>query len=128
MEEMPQEVSGQYSAGHKEILRQAVTEEKLDISAQLEARLKKLLCLMAIQCGVAKSRAHIDIKLLKLQPNKTKILHNHLPPDYEARIQYCRWFQESVDFLIWNLHFILMRHGYVNSQNNIYWSRDNPHE
>jgi hypothetical protein len=48
------------------------------------------------QYGLAKSTACVDIKLLKLQPYRTAVIHSLLPPDYKARIQYCRWWQESV--------------------------------
>jgi hypothetical protein len=35
-------------------------------------------------------------KLLKLQPYKATVVHSLLPPDYEVRIQFCRWFQDLV--------------------------------
>jgi hypothetical protein len=81
-----------------------------------------------------KNTAHIGTKL-KLQPHKTTVLYNHLPSDYEVRIQCCRWFQEAEfgGFLDLELTFYsdeacFNLSGYVNSPNNIYWSRENPHE
>jgi hypothetical protein len=48
-----------------------MTEEKLEeISFQLEASPKKSLCLLALQCGLAKSTAHVGRMLLKLWPYK----------------------------------------------------------
>jgi hypothetical protein len=45
---------------------------------------------------VSKSAAHVATKLLKLEPYRTTVVHQLLPPDAEARINYCRWFQKSV--------------------------------
>jgi hypothetical protein len=64
-----------------------LTEEKLDdISTQIEASPKKSLCLLALQCGVAGSTAHIGTKLLKLWLYKTTVIQSHLSPDCKARI------------------------------------------
>jgi hypothetical protein len=46
--------------------RRVLTEEELDISVELEAALKKL-CLLAVQCRLAKNR----VMLVKLRPHKT---------------------------------------------------------
>jgi hypothetical protein len=45
---------------------------------------------------VSKSAAHVATKLLKRKPYRTTVVHQLLPPDAEARINYCRWFQLSV--------------------------------
>jgi hypothetical protein len=57
-----------------------------------------------------------------------------LPPDCEARIQYCRWFQELVfnglhdqELTFYSDEAWYTLSGYVNSQNNRYWSTENPH-
>jgi hypothetical protein len=50
--------------------RRVLTEEKLaGIGIRLEASPKKLLRLLALQCGLAKSTAHVDTKS-KLRPYK----------------------------------------------------------
>jgi hypothetical protein len=58
-----------------------------------------------------------------------------LLPDCEVRIQYCRWFQELVfnglfdpklKFYFDEVWYTLS--GYINNQNNRYWSRENPHD
>jgi hypothetical protein len=56
----------------------------------------KSLRLSAVQCGLAKSTAHVVTKLLKLWPHKTTAVYRGLPPDYETRIRFYRLFQESV--------------------------------
>jgi hypothetical protein len=51
---------------------QTLTEEELDgIGDLLETSLKKSLCILALQCGLAKSTAHVGTKLLTLLPCKT---------------------------------------------------------
>jgi hypothetical protein len=78
-------------------LKKMWTEGKLnDISTQLEASPKKLLHLLPLQHGLAKSTAHIVTKLLKLRPYKITVTQSHLPPDCKAKIQYRTWFQKSV--------------------------------
>jgi hypothetical protein len=73
-----------------------MTEVKLDeTGAHLEASPKKSRRL-DLQCGVSKLAAHIGTKLLKLKSYRTTVVHQLLPPDAEARINYCRWFQQSV--------------------------------
>lgn len=96
-----------------------------DSTVLCKARLKKL-CLLAIQFGLAKTTPHMGMKLLKSQPYKTTVLHRHLPPDYEARIQCCRWFQEAVFGGLPDLELIFYSDeawftlsDYVNSQSTI---------
>jgi hypothetical protein len=68
-----------------------LTEEKLaDIGARLEASPKTSLRRIALQCGVSKSAAHVATKLLNLMPYRITVVHQLLPPDAEARINYCR--------------------------------------
>jgi hypothetical protein len=82
---------------------------------------------------VSKSAAHIETKLLKLKPYRTTMVHQLLPPDAEARINYCRWFQQSVydgmvdpDLVFYTNEAWFYLGGYVNSQNNYYWSAEKP--
>lgn len=72
---------------------------------------------------MVKSTAHVGPKLLKLQPYKTTVVHSLLIPDCEERIQYSRWFQESIfnrlldpelTFCSNNAWFTLS--GYISSQ------------
>jgi hypothetical protein len=71
---------------------------------------------LALQCELAECTAHIGTKFLKLRPYKTTVIQSLLPPDCAVRIQYCRWFQESVfkGLLTQNLHLILTRCGTEN--------------
>jgi hypothetical protein len=103
-----------------------------EIGARLEASPKKSLRRLALQCGVSKSAAHVLTKLLKLKPYRTTVIHQFLPPDAEARINHCRWFQHSVydgmadpDFVFYTDEAWFHLSGYVNSQNNRYWSAEN---
>jgi hypothetical protein len=78
--------------------RHIMAQEKLDDigTRLLEVSPKKSLHLLAPQCGLAKSKAHVGTKLPVLRPYKITIVHSLLPPYCEGRIRYCRWFQESV--------------------------------
>jgi hypothetical protein len=122
-------------AGQKEIpKRRALTEEKCDnIGIQLEANLNKSLRLLTLQCGLATSIAHADTEL-KLRPYKATAVHGLLPPDCEERIRHCRWCQESVfngltdpELIFYSEEAWFNWSSYVNSQNNRYWSTENPH-
>jgi hypothetical protein len=105
-----------------------------EIGAHLEASLKKSLRQIALQCRVSKLAAHVATKLLKLKPYRTSVVHQLLPPDAEARINYCRWFQQSVydgmvdpDLVFYTDKACFHLSGYVNSQNNRYCSAKSPH-
>jgi hypothetical protein len=83
---------------------------------------------------VSKSAAHVATNLLKPKPYRTTVVHQLLPPDAEARINDCRWFQQSVydgmidpDLVSYTDDAWFHLSGYVNSQNNPYWSAENPH-
>jgi hypothetical protein len=115
--------------------RYILTEEKLDkIGAHLEGSPKKSLRQLALQCKVSKSAAHIATELLKLKPYRTTVVHQLLLPEAEARINYCRWFQQLVcdgmvdaDLMFYTDKVWFHLSGYVNSQNSHYWSVENPH-
>jgi hypothetical protein len=62
----------------------------------LEESTRKSLHLFALQSGVSKAPVHIALKLLKLQPYRIRVIQELFPADWEARSQYCRWFQELV--------------------------------
>jgi hypothetical protein len=104
------------------------------MEARLEASPKKSLRLLVLQCGLAEYIARIGTNFLKLQPYKATVVHSLLPIDCEARVRHCRWFQESVIIVLLDSErrffsddgwYILS--GYLNSQNNRYWSTENPH-
>jgi hypothetical protein len=76
-------------------------EELDDIETRLEVSPKKSLCLLALQCGLAKVRLMLSQScyscgLTKLQSYVICII---LPSDCNTRIPYCILFQESV--FIW---------------------------
>jgi hypothetical protein len=55
------------------------------------------------------------------------------PQDFEARVNYCHWFQQTfdnddlLDLTFYSDEARFMLSGYVNSQNFRIWSTDNPH-
>ena len=88
------------------------------------------------QTGISRTTCQVILKKdLKLTPYKISVVHQLKPADAPARIAYCNWFQNEVEsgLLDPGLYFITDEawfhlSGYVNSQNNRYWSSDNPHE
>jgi hypothetical protein len=108
--------------------RRVLTGEKLTgIGIRLEASPNKSLLLLALQWGLSKSTAHV-------RPYKTTVVRSFLPPDYEAWIRYCRWFQESVinglidpELVFYSEEAWFNLSSYVNSQNNRHWGTENPH-
>jgi hypothetical protein len=83
--------------------------------------LKKSLHLLALQCGLAKCTAHSGTKLLKLQPYKATVVHSLLPPNDEARIQFCGSFRDLVsngllclEFMFYSVKVWFILSGHVN--------------
>jgi hypothetical protein len=111
------------------------TEKKLDdIGTRLEHTPRKSPKRLAQQTGVSKSSARMATQLLKLRPYKTTVinaLHQHDPA---RRVPFCSWFLQSVVegeidpqltlFSDWAWFHL---QGYINTQNNRYWSSQNPH-
>jgi hypothetical protein len=114
--------------------KDVLAEEKLDgTGAWLEAQRNHNICWL-FSMGWQGSMAHIGTKLLKLQYCKTAVLHSLLPPDCKTRIQYCRWIQKSVfsglhgpELMFYSDEEWFSLSGYINSQNNRYWSTESHH-
>ncbi|PNF15704.1 hypothetical protein B7P43_G12455 [Cryptotermes secundus] len=112
-----------------------LTEEKLDdIGHRLENSPRKSLRRLAQQSGVSLGSAWTATKLLHIRPYKFTVVHEIKPVDYEKRVRFCNWFINHVHdglldpkltFFTDEANFNLS--GYVNSQNNRYWSSENPH-
>jgi hypothetical protein len=71
---------------------------------------------------------------LHIRPYKIIVVPEIISVDYEKRVRFCNWFinhvlDELIDpkltFFTDEDNFNLS--GYVNSQNNRYWSKENPH-
>ncbi|PNF13606.1 hypothetical protein B7P43_G17663 [Cryptotermes secundus] len=96
----------------------------LDTGAKLEHTLKH----PAQEIGVSKSSA------LKLTPYKTTAIHNLQPRDSASRVHFCSWFPQSVaegetdpQFTCLSNEARFHLQGYINMQNNRYWSSQDPH-
>jgi hypothetical protein len=115
-------------------IQAVLTEETLDdIRVRLETSPRKSLKRLAQETGVSIISAQRATKLLKLQPHKTMVVHALKEHDPVARINFCDWFLRSVHdgeadrqlvFFSDEAWFSLC--GEVNSQNNWYWSAENP--
>jgi hypothetical protein len=73
-------------------------------------------------------------QLLKITPYKTTVIHALEPCDAVSRVHLCRCFLQSVvqDEVSPQLTFFsdeawIHLKGYINAQNNHYWSSQNPH-
>ncbi len=70
---------------------------------------------------------------LKLKPYKIRVVHELQPGDPEKRQNYCCWFLNyskpisKLDVIFFSDETWFCLTGYVNSQNNRYWSTVNPH-
>ncbi|PSN55642.1 hypothetical protein C0J52_04018 [Blattella germanica] len=79
-------------------IRRVLTEGRLNyIGARLQVNPRKSLTRLAAQCGISKSTVHVTTNLLKLKLYKIRNVHNLLPLDSVARIEFCRWFLQSVN-------------------------------
>jgi hypothetical protein len=63
---------------------------------------------------------------------KINVYQESKPQDFEARVNYCHWFQQTFDNDLLDLNFYsdeawFMLSGYLNSQNFRIWTTDNPH-
>lgn len=65
-----------------------------------------------------------------MHPYKVSVLQQLYPTDFEARVNYCQWFNVHMNddktFFTDEAYFHLS--GYVNSQNYRTWSTENPHQ
>jgi hypothetical protein len=83
---------------------------------------------------VSKSRARTATQLLKLRPNKTTAIHALQPRDSASRVHFCSWFLRLVveveidpQLALFSDEAWFYMQGYINTQNNRYWSSQNPH-
>jgi hypothetical protein len=114
--------------------RRVLTEEKLMTRTRLEDTPRKLLKILAHETGVSKSSARTTTQLLKLRPYKATVIHILQPCHSASRVQFCSWFlqyvvegeiDQQLTFFSDEAWFHLQ--GYINTQNNCYWSSQNRH-
>jgi hypothetical protein len=119
----------------QEHYRQVLIEETLgDIWDRLEHTPRKSLKCLAQETGVSKSSARRTPQLPKLRPYKTTVIHALKPRDSASRTRFCSWFLQSVvegeidpQLTIFSDEARFHLQGYINTQNNRYWSSQNPH-
>jgi hypothetical protein len=110
-------------------------EEKLDhIRVRLEHTPRKSLEHLAQETGVSKSSARRATQLLKLRPYKTTVIHVLQPHDPASRVHFFSWFLQSViegeinpQLTFFSDEAWFHFQGYINTQNNCYWSSQYPH-
>jgi hypothetical protein len=84
---------------------------------------------LSLQIGVSAGRARTATKLLHICPNKITVVPEIKPIGYEKRVRFCNWFTNHVRDRLLDAKLTFCTHeanftpsGYVNSQNNRYWS------
>jgi hypothetical protein len=83
---------------------------------------------------VSKSNARRAKQLLKFRSYKTTTNHALQPRDPASRVRFCSWFLQSVvegeidpQLTLFSDEARFHTQGYINTQNNRYWSPQNPH-
>jgi hypothetical protein len=84
---------------------------------------------------VSKPSARRATQLLKLRPCKTTVIHAALQPrDPPSRVRLCSWFLQYVveveidpQLTFFSNEEWFRLQGYISTQNNRYWSSQNPH-
>jgi hypothetical protein len=127
-------LTGLLTAKKQKYKCQVFTEKLEDIGARLKHTPGKSLKCLAQETGVSNSTARMATQLLKLRPYKTTVIHALQPCDPASRLHFCSWFlQSAVDGEI-DLQLTFFSHearfhlqGYINMQNNCYWSSQDLH-
>jgi hypothetical protein len=112
-----------------------LTKETLDeTGARLEHSPRKSLARLAQQAQVSKT-AWRATKNLHLQPYKITQVHVTEEGDYGRRTHFCNWFLQAVHdsvldpkFTFFTVEAWFHLSGYINAQNNRYWSSINPRQ
>lgn len=115
--------------------RRVLNEEKLvEIHASFTRSPNKPLRRVAQEVSVSKSLVHTATKILKLKPYKVTVVHELRPLDNEKRITFCNWVLHNIvdgivdpQLIIFSDEAWFHLNGHVASQNNRYWSTENPH-
>jgi hypothetical protein len=115
--------------------RRVLTEEKLhDTGARLEHTPRKSLNRPAQETGVSKCGARAETQLMKLRSYKPTLIHALQPRDTASRVNFCIWFLQSVvegeidpQLTFFSDEAWLHLQGYISTQDNRYWSSQNPH-
>jgi len=114
----------------------ALTLNKLtEISNRLQNSPTKSLRRLSAQSGVSLYSAHQATKQLGLKAYKVSVQHQLLPADFDRRTTFCNWIRDEIfigqidpNLLFFSDEAWFHLSGYINSQNNRYWSTDNPHQ
>lgn len=86
------------------------------------------------QVGLSYGSTQRAARSLHLKPYKVSLLHELEPGNPVKRLEYCPWFLQyakllsnlDLTFFSENAWFALS--GYVNAQNNRYWSQENSYK
>ena len=79
--------------------------------------------------------AQKTVKHIGFKAYKVSVQHQLLPADFDNRQTFCRWIRDEIflghidpNLLFFSDEAWFHLTGYINSQNNRYWSTDNPHQ
>lgn len=104
-----------------------------NIRASLLRSPRKSIRKLCQQTGMSYGSVRRATKKLKLRPYRIHVVHELQEPDRGKRLQYCQWFLRFIhnsvqvlDYVFYSDEAWFHLSGYVNSQNNRYWSSENP--
>jgi hypothetical protein len=102
---------------------------------RLEHTFRKSLKRLAQETGVSKSSARMVTQLLKLKPCKATVIHDLQPHGPAGRVHFCSWFLQcavegeiDMRWAFFSDDTLFHLPGYIITQNNHYWSSQNPHQ
>lgn len=120
----------------RERKKTVLSEEVISgISDALTRSPRKSLRRLAAHTGLSYGSAWRATKALKLRPYKISVVQELRPADPRLRIDFCQWYLQSIHDGLVDTNFFFFTdeawfhlNGYVNTQNNRYWSSTNPHQ
>lgn len=122
--------------GRKRTPTTLTPEKKQEIEQRITAQPTLSTRRLGSQVNVSTRSVCRCLKSLKLHPYKISVMQELLATDYTKRVRYCRWLlnfvnengQDVFDRVYFSDEAWFHLSGYVNSQNNRYWSSENPNQ
>jgi len=106
-----------------------------EINNRLRNSPRKSLRRLSVQSGVSYTSTHRATKQLGLKAYKVSVQQQLLPADFNNRRIFCQWIRDEIfigqidpNLLFFSDEAWFHLSGYINSQNNRYWSTENPHQ
>src|SRR6185437_9724828 len=106
-----------------------------EINQRLRNSPTKSLRRLSAQSHVSMTAAFQATRQLGMKAYRISVQHELRPADYAKRLNFCNWVRDQIlhghiepNSLFFTDEAWFHLTGYVNSQNNRYWSNENPHQ